>query len=56
MAVNDFMGGPFLSYATYNDDKNEVLTLEGFIYGPDAKKRDVLLEMEGMMTSVKFEK
>ncbi len=56
MAVNDFMGGPFLSYSIYNDKTNEVLTLEGFIYGPDAKKRDVLLEMEGMMTSVKLEK
>lgn len=56
MAVNDFMGGPFLSYSIYNDQANEVLTIEGFIYGPDAKKRDVLLEMEGMMTSVKLEK
>ena len=53
-AENDFMGGPFISYSIYNDDLNEILTFEGIVYGPDAKKRDIILEMEAMMTSVKF--
>ena len=51
----DFMGGPFLSYTIYNDQKNEILCIEGFIYGPDAKKRNIMMEMEAMMRSVKFE-
>jgi len=54
MAENDFMGGPFLSYSIYNDAENEILTVEGIVYGPDAKKRDIILEMEAMMTSIKF--
>ncbi len=54
--IGDFMGGPFISYTIFNDEKNEILTIEGFIFGPDAKKRNVLLEMEAMITSIKFKK
>jgi hypothetical protein len=50
----DFMGGPFLSYTIYNDERQEILTVEGFLFGPDAKKRNILLEMEAMLTSVKL--
>ncbi len=50
----DFMGGPFLSYTVYNDQTNQVLCIEGFIYGPDAKKRNIIMEMEAMMRSIKF--
>lgn len=52
--VGGFMGGPFLSYTIYNDKTNEVLCLEGFLFGPDAKKRNILLEMEAMMRSVEL--
>lgn len=52
--VGDFMGGPFISYTIYNDERHEILTIEGFLYGPDARKRNILLEMEGMITSVVF--
>ena len=52
--VGDFMGGPLISYTIYNDERNEILTIEGFLYGPDARKRNIILEMEGMITSVKF--
>lgn len=51
----DFMGGPFLSYTIYNDQKNEILCVEGFIYGPEAKKRNIMMEMEAMIRSIKFE-
>lgn len=53
--VGDFMGGPFISYTIYNDERHEILTVEGFLYGPDARKRNILLEMEGMITSIIFE-
>lgn len=52
----DFRGGPFLSYTIYNENKNEILCIEGFIYGPDAKKRNIMLEMEAMMRSITFKK
>lgn len=51
----DFMGGPFLSYTIYNDAKDEILCVEGFIYGPDAKKRNIIMEMEAMMRSIVLE-
>ena len=52
--VGGFMGGPFLSYTIYNDKTNEVLCIEGLFFGPDAKKRNILLEMEAMMRSVEL--
>jgi len=52
--VGDIMGGPFINFAIYiNDD--EMLMVEGLLYGPDAKKRNILLEMEAMLTSLEFE-
>lgn len=51
--VGDVMGGPFINYAIYIDD-NEMLMVEGFLYGPDAKKRNIILEMEAMLTSIEF--
>ena len=50
----DFMGGPFLSYTIYNDKTNEILCVEGFVYGPDAKKRNIMMEMEAMIRSITF--
>ena len=49
---NDFMGGPFLSYTIYDEKNNRVLTVESLLYGPTAKKRNVVLEMEAMMRSI----
>ena len=49
---NDFMGGPFLSYTIYDEKNNRILTVESLLYGPTAKKRNVILEMEAMMRSI----
>ena len=49
---NDFMGGPFLSYTIYDERSNRILTVESLLYGPTAKKRNVVLEMEAMMRSI----
>jgi len=51
---NDFMNGPFLNY-TIRDDKNKCyLVIEGFIYSPSSPKRDLILELESIIKSVKF--
>jgi hypothetical protein len=51
---NDFMSGPFLNYAI-KDDKNKCyLIIEGFIYSPSAPKRDLLIELESIIKSLKF--
>jgi hypothetical protein len=50
----DFMGGPFLSYSIYDEKNDRILTVEALLYGPQAKKRNVVLEMEAMMKSIKL--
>ena len=48
----EYMGGPFLSYTIYDDANSRILTVEGMVYGPSAKKRNVMLDMEGMLKSI----
>ena len=50
----DFMGGPFLSYTIYDEKNDRILTIESLLYGPTAQKRNVVLEMEAMMRSIKL--
>ena len=52
--IGDFMGGPFISYTIYDDDNNQILTIEGMVYGPESKKRNVLFELETMIKSVRL--
>jgi len=51
---NDFMGGPFVSYTFLHPNKHNIITIEGYIYQPNKKKRDLLLQVESILYSVKF--
>jgi uncharacterized protein DUF4837 len=51
---NDFMSGPFLNYCILDKANNRILVLEGFCYAPSKEKRDLMMEMEAIMKSVKF--
>lgn len=53
---NDFMGGPFLSYSIYDEERNVILTLDSFIYGPNSKKHKLIMEMEVILRSVELMK
>ena len=53
---NDFMGGPFISYTFLNKNTNRIVTLFGYIYYPNHKKRNLLLQIESILYSVKFNK
>lgn len=52
--VNDFMGGPFLSYIIHNPNTNELLYVDGFIHAPGKKKRDHIQAMEQIFSTIKF--
>jgi hypothetical protein len=52
---HDFMGGPFVSYTFVNKKTNELVTLFGYVYYPNHKKRDLLLQVESILYSVKFD-
>lgn len=53
---NDFMSGPFINYAIVDKDNDRILVLEGFCYSPSKEKRDMMLELEAIIKSVKINK
>ena len=53
---NDFMSGPFINYAIVDKDNDRILVLEGFCYSPSKEKRDLMLELEAIIKSVKIDK
>ncbi|MES2240769.1 MAG: DUF4837 family protein [Bacteroidota bacterium] len=53
---NDFMSGPFINYAIVDKENNRILVLEGFCYSPSKEKRDLMLELEAIIKSVKIGK
>ena len=52
--VNDFMGGPFLSYLILNKEKNELIFIDCFVHAPGKKKRDYMMHLEYIVESAKF--
>ena len=52
--VNDYMGGPFISYIIHDQDKGELLFLDGFIHAPSKKKRDYMQQLEFILSNVKL--
>ncbi len=52
--VNDFMGGPFVSYTFADGRTGNLVTVEGYYYEPNQKKRNQLLQLEAILYSMKF--
>ncbi len=46
----DMMGGPFVTYAIHNADANELIFIDGFVYAPSKKKRDLMQGMEHILS------
>lgn len=53
---NDFMTGPFINYAIVDNLYGRVLVIEGFCYSPSNQERDLMLELEAIIKSVKIDK
>ncbi len=51
---NNYMGGPFVSYTFADDRTGQLVTIEGFYYEPNQKKRNALLQLESIAYSLKF--
>ena len=51
---NDFMGGPFVSYTFADSRTGKLVTVEGYYYEPNQKKRNMLLQLEAIAYSLKF--
>jgi len=50
----NFMGGPFINYTFVDEKRNKVVTIDAYVYAPNAKKRDMMVQMEGIIYSVKL--
>ncbi|MBE8727595.1 DUF4837 family protein [Flavobacterium hungaricum] len=53
---NDFMAGPFINYAIVDQRYNRLLVIEGFCYSPSNQERDLMLDLEAIIKSVKIDK
>lgn len=51
---NDFMGGPFVSYTTVNENTGRVLTLDCYVYSPKMGKRNHLRALEHLVYLMEF--
>jgi hypothetical protein len=53
---NDFMAGPFINYAIVDKTYSRLLVIEGFCYSPSNQERDLMLDLEAIIKSVKIDK
>ena len=51
---NNYMGGPFVSYTFADNRTGQLVTIEGFYYEPNQKKRNPMLQLESIAYSLKF--
>jgi hypothetical protein len=51
---NDYMGGPYISYLVLNEEKSELLFLDGFVYAPGQDKRELIMSLEHIFKSLKW--
>ena len=50
----DFMGGAFISYTIFDEINNQRIMLDAFLYAPESKKRNFLLELEAVLRTVEI--
>lgn len=51
---NDFMSGPFITFAIKDEYFNRYLLIEAFVNNPYKTKRDLLFEMEAIIKTLNF--
>jgi hypothetical protein len=52
--VGDFMGGPFISYVVLDEKNSELLFIDGFVFAPGKRKRNYMLQLEHIVSTMKF--
>ncbi|TVR78322.1 MAG: DUF4837 family protein [Chitinophagaceae bacterium] len=52
---NDFMGGPFLNYTWFDESKNKIYMVDGFVYAPAVRKRKYVRKLEAILSTIDFE-
>lgn len=49
-----YMGGPFISHSVYDSTRKRIVTVEGYLYYPNQKKRVKLKQLEAIIYSMKL--
>jgi hypothetical protein len=52
----DFMGGPFTTYAIYNESRNQVLIIDAFVYSPKLDKKEYVRQLDAIVHALEFKK
>lgn len=52
--ANDFMGGPYVSYSTIDQDNSRIVTLDFYVQSHKYPKRNYVRELESLMFTVEF--
>jgi Domain of unknown function (DUF4837) len=52
--VNDFMGGPFVSYVLHNEAKGEIVFIDAFVFAPGKDKRDYVQQLDCIVKTASF--
>ena len=51
---NGYMGGPFISHSVYDAKRNRIVTVDGYVYHPNKKKRVKLKQLEAIIYSLEI--
>jgi hypothetical protein len=51
---NGFMGGPFISHSVFDAKRNRIVTVDGYIYYPNQKKRTKIRQLEAIIYSMEI--
>lgn len=51
---NGYMGGPFMSHSVYDEKRGRIVTVDGYIYYPNQKKRIKLKQLEAIIYSLEI--
>lgn len=51
---NGYMGGPFLSHSVYDAKRKRIVTVDGYVYHPNQKKRVLMRQLEAIIYSMEI--
>jgi len=51
---NGFMGGPFVSHSVYDAKRGRIVTVDGYVYHPNQKKRVKIKQLEAIIYSMEL--
>jgi hypothetical protein len=49
-----FMGGPFISHSIFDEKRQRIITVEGYVYYPNEKKRIKIRQLESIIYSLEI--